>query len=297
VFASVHRCLLPPNLVAQLLPSLSLKFTSATKSPCIFKVMGIDMNLQLSAPSTALARSPAYRLYRAQTQEDIRAAQLLRFLVFNLELREGFERSFDTCLDADEFDAVCDHLLVEDTASGEIVGTYRLQTGTRAGAMKGYYSEQEFDFTPYESLRPQLLELGRACIRAEHRSFAVLNLLWKGIALYAQEHGSRYFIGCSSLPSQDPGSGLAAYQLLQPHLVESHHRTLPIESYRCPEQSPATEPVKIPKLLGAYLALGARICGPPALDREFKTIDFLTLMDLKTLPARTMQRWGVTVAN
>jgi putative hemolysin len=36
-------------------------------------------------------------------------------------------------------------------------------------------------------------------------------------------------------------------------------------------------------LLRAYLSLGAKICGPPALDTDFKTIDFLTFLDLEAL--------------
>jgi len=47
----------------------------------------------------------------------------------------------------------------------------------------------------------------------------------------------------------------------------------------------------VPKLLMAYLSIGAKICGPPAIDREFKTIDFLTLLDLDSLPASTVQRY------
>lgn len=245
-------------------------------------------------PSSPPLHHGAYRIRLAQSETDVRAAQLLRFLVFNLELREGLEDSYHTCLDADPFDAVCDHLLVEDVASGEVVGTYRLQTGIRAGTGRGYYSEQEFDFAPYESLRPQLLELGRACIRAEHRSFAVLSRLWQGIVHYARDRGTRYLIGCSSLASQAPAVGAAAYQLLQPQLVRREFRTRPVASYDCPLSPLAPDAPAIPKLLGAYLALGARICGPPALDREFKTIDFLTLLDLHDLSARTMQRWGFT---
>jgi putative hemolysin len=45
--------------------------------------------------------------------------------------------------------------------------------------------------------------------------------------------------------------------------------------------------------LRAYLAIGAKICGPPALDRELKSIIFLTLLDLQTLPDETKRRFGV----
>jgi putative hemolysin len=123
-----------------------------------------------------------YRLRLATTTQDVRAAQLLRFVVFNLELREGLEQSYATCLDADAFDPICDHLLVEDTRTNEVIGTYRLQTGLKAAANLGYYSAQEFDFKPFEPYRAEIIELGRACVHSDHRNLTVLTLLWKGIA-------------------------------------------------------------------------------------------------------------------
>eukprot|EP01035_Chromulina_nebulosa_P008556 gene8556-11597_t len=75
----------------------------------------------------------------AQSPADLRAAQALRFEVFNLELDEGLATSYDTGLDADPYDEVCDHLLVEDLAEGRVVGTYRLQTGHRAAQGLGFF--------------------------------------------------------------------------------------------------------------------------------------------------------------
>ncbi len=226
-----------------------------------------------------------YSMRRARGLADIQAAQALRFLVFNLELNEGLESSFATLRDEDRFDPVCDHLLVEDTRSGDIVGTYRLQTGTAAGRHLGYYSAQEFDFAPFEPFRGEIIELGRACVHRDHRNILVLGLLWKGIADYAREHGGRYFVGCSSLTSQDPRVGASAFfELSAAHLVEPALRTFPLVPYRCDMEQLAPEVPKTPKLLRAYLSLGGKICGPPALDREFKTIDFLTWLDLEALP-------------
>ena len=254
--------------------------------------------LSLLPRGPAALTGPSYSVRLASTEADVRSAQFLRFVVFNLELREGLETAYDTCLDSDRFDAVCDHLLVENTATGEVVGTYRLQTGASAERNHGYYSEQEFGFEPYERLRPQLLELGRACIHSDHRNFAVLNLLWKDIAAYAADHGAFHLIGCSSLTSQDPALGAAAYLRLRDHLVEPPLRTEPKPSYLCPAASVSTETPPMPKLLSAYLSIGAKICGPPALDREFKTIDFLTLMDLRRLTPRAMNRFfGVAESN
>jgi putative hemolysin len=233
----------------------------------------------------------AYRCRLAASEADIKAAQTLRFLVFNVEMNEGLEQSYLSCRDEDPFDLVCDHLLVEDTRSGEIIGTYRLQTGATAAAHLGYYSAQEFDLRPFEPLRGEIIELGRACVHSQHRNLIVLGLLWQGIVRYAQTRHSRYFIGCSSLTSQDALVGTTAYMQLQKQfMVRSELQTMPLPHLACPMDRWLDVPVKIPKLLTAYFSLGARICAPPALDSEFKTIDFLTFLDLQEMPASTTQR-------
>src|ERR1700721_4741525 len=120
------------------------------------------------------------------------AAYRLRFLVFNLEMNEGLESPFVDGNDKDHFDDVCDHLIVEDRKTGEIVGTYRLQMGDVAGQYFGYYSEQEFCFAPYESMRSQIVELGRACFHRDYRWRDVLHLVGGGIAENAVAKGGPY---------------------------------------------------------------------------------------------------------
>ena len=221
----------------------------------------------------------------AQSAEDVRRAQRLRFEVFNLELGEGLAESHARGLDVDPFDECCDHLIVEHGETGDVVGTYRLQTGQRAAANRGYYSEREFEFAPYEPLRREMIELGRACVHAAHRNFNLLHLLWRGIAQYAVERQARYLIGCSSLTSQDPAEGAAMFaQLRKKHLVRAELRTKTVSAFSLDTTDDAAVQVKAPKLLRAYLSIGAKICGPPAIDREFGTIDFLTLLDLQALP-------------
>jgi putative hemolysin len=244
-----------------------------------------SVRLIVNAPKQYAARL-------ACSAAEVRAAQALRFEIFNLELNEGLAQSYASGLDEDPFDAVCDHLLVEHLPSRQIVGTYRLQTGVNASAKLGYYSAQEFDFTPYEPFRSQIIELGRACVHIQHRNLVVLGMLWKGIADYAQQRGARYLLGCSSITSQDPSVGASAYtELCRKNLAAPAWRTLPLPEYECPIHLLAEEPVIIPKLLRAYLSVSAKICGPPALDRSFKTIDFLTLLDLEMLPALARQRF------
>jgi putative hemolysin len=247
-----------------------------------------------------------YRLRMAESVEDRDAACRLRFKVFNIELGEGLESSYETGLDSDQFDLFCDHLLVEDKTSRRIVGTYRMQSGVSAAENLGYYSEREFGLAPYEPLRAGILELGRASIDREHRTPEVLTLLWRGIAQYATDKGLRTLIGCSSLNSKDPVEGWQVYRQLENYLVSPEFKTEPTADFVCPGEQEGcgaqlpdqqdmrthTEAsVKIPRLLKTYLAIGARIAAPPAWDREFGTIDFLTLLDLKTISPAARHRF------
>ncbi len=240
-----------------------------------------------------LTSTPLFRASLAQTMEDVRECQRLRYQVFNLELGEGLQASRDCGLDRDSFDVVCDHLMVKDSATGDLAGTYRLQTGYRAKGNLGYYSEQLFDFCPFEVIRGEILELGRACVHQEYRNTTALNMLWKGIALYAARCGARYLVGCSSLTSQDENQGMALYEALRDkYLVEAPLRTEPRPDCRCRASAELrVPPPRLPRLFRAYLEISAKLCGPPAIDREFGTIDFLTLVDLERLPERVLGRF------
>jgi len=117
-------------------------------------------------------------------------------------------------------------------------------------------------------------------------------MLWKGIARYAEHCNARYLLGCSSLTSQDEAEGMALYEALQEkYLIEPSLRTQPNPPFRCrASQEPILTP-RTPRLFRAYLEISARLCGPPAIDREFRTIDFLTLIDLHHLPDRVRTRF------
>lgn len=233
-----------------------------------------------------------YRLRLAMTEEDRLRACRLRFEVFNLELGEGLASSYATGLDQDKFDMVCDHLLIEDMRDRSIVGTYRMQSGTMAKRHFGYYSAREFDLSPFEPVRPMVLELGRASIASEHRSHEVLTLLWRGITQYAQNNGLRYMLGCSSLNTNDPDTGWAIYSQLTSFLAKPEFQTTPTKAFRlAPASTPELPAAKVPKLLKTYLAVGSRICGAPALDQEFGTIDFLTLLDLEEMSPAAKSRF------
>lgn len=239
-----------------------------------------------------LATTSLFRVGLAENLDDLIACQRLRYLVFNCELGEGLDASARTGLDRDQFDFICDHLMVTDATTGLLVGTYRMQTGYRAKGNLGYYGEELFDCGPFESIRSEILELGRACVHQAYRHTPVLNMLWKGIATYAVSCGARYLIGCSSVSSQDENEGVALYEALRDkYLADPNLRTQPKPGHECFSTAKTLDPPPTPRLFRAYLDVSARLCGPPAIDREFKTIDFLTLLDLHRIPARVRARF------
>lgn len=233
-----------------------------------------------------------YLMRFAGNLEDIDAALKLRFEVFNLELGEGLDSSYATRRDEDEFDPQCHHLIVIEKKSKRVIATYRMQTRQMAEAGKGFYSQGEFDFShiPSEVL-DQSVEVGRACIVKEHRNGRVLFLLWKGIAKYMQYTQKRYLFGCCSLTSQDRDEGKAVMDYLERNGHTHRNITVPplpeVECY--PPDSTVSRRIKvrIPILFRLYLNYSAKVCGPPAIDRAFKTIDYFVMMDLAELDKRT----------
>ena len=260
----------------------------------IRKNRDISTYLQTKPPTICLENAH-YKVYFASTEAEMDAALKLRFEVFNLELGEGLDASFETMRDRDEFDAQCHHLIVESMDSGDVIATYRMQTKKMAAAVNGFYSEGEFQLSqlPAEVLA-QSVEVGRACIAKTHRNGRVLFLLWQGIAQYMRHTDKRYLFGCCSLTSQDPFEGKALMdQLILSRQVHSHFCVYPQKGFECyPENfsmSSVAERIKVPRLFRTYLSYGAKVCGPPAIDRAFKTIDYLVLMDVATFDQKTYQ--------
>ncbi|MCB9914595.1 MAG: GNAT family N-acetyltransferase [Planctomycetes bacterium] len=232
----------------------------------------------------------SYRLRFQRTAADLEACQRLRFRVFNVELQEGLVESHLTGLDRDRYDAQCDHLMVEDVETGALVGTYRMQTHDRAAAGLGYYSHNEFELASLPaSLLDDSVELGRACIEKPHRNRRVLFLLWRGLAVYGRWNQKRWMLGCSSLSTTDAEEGWRAYDWLDREGFVRQDLVVPVrEGFRCePDRYRYfTGEFALPPLFDAYMRHGARICSEPALDAEFGTVDFLTLIDIGDVRAR-----------
>jgi putative hemolysin len=228
----------------------------------------------------------------ARKREELDAVLKLRFEVFNLELGEGLESSFRSSRDLDEFDDVCHHLIVEDTKSSRIVGTYRTQTAEMAAEARGFYSATEFELSQFPAgVLENSVELGRACVASDHRNAQVLFLLWKGLAAYVAHNQKRYLFGCCSLTSQDQNEGLRVMELLEHDgCLHPSFSVFPRPGLECTRDSIARDPnqtVSIPRLFRIYMHYGAKAVGPPAIDRQFKTIDFLVLFDVFEMDPQT----------
>lgn len=239
-----------------------------------------------------LVSSNRYNVRFARNEEEVKAAQKLRFQVFNIELGEGLDSANEHQYDVDKYDKQCHHLLVLESESENVIGTYRMQTHPMAQKGNGFYTADEFEFASLpEEILQKGVEVGRACIAKEHRNGRVLFLLWRGLAEYLVQKKARYLFGCCSITSQ---SAREAWEVMD-YLKENNHFHSSVwadttQKYHCPEaERPdnAWENVKLPQLFRLYMDLDAKICSPPALDKEFKTIDYLVLLDIENLDERT----------
>jgi putative hemolysin len=232
---------------------------------------------------------------------EVRAAQRLRFEVFNLEMNKGLQTSYGRGLDVDEFDPFCDHLIVRDRSSRAIVGTYRLLRGSQAREHIGFYSEREFDLQRIKRLPGELLELGRSCARRDFRDKPLIPLMWEAIAGYVKTHGVRYLFGCASLYTTDAREVSECFSLLKrKHYGGDELGAEPLAACRlegmqmnAPLVDEQAAFLKLPSLIRGYLRLGAVVCGPPALDRDFGTADFLMLLDINKLSSDYLRRFGL----
>ena len=221
----------------------------------------------------------------ARSEGEIQAAKRLRYQIFAGELGARLPSRIPG-IDHDIFDPYCEHLVVRDENSGEVVGTYRILSPEKARQIGCYYSEQEFDLTRLMHLRPRMVEIGRSCVHADYRTGATITMLWAGLAQYMLENGHDYLIGCASISMADGGRAAASlFERLGDHMSPIEYRVFP----RCPLPLDALRndlPAELPPLIKGYLRAGAYICGEPAWDPDFNTADLPILMPMSRLDTR-----------
>ena len=222
----------------------------------------------------------------AETREDVRAAQRLRHRVF-IEEMGAHVGALRSDLERDRYDPFCEHLIVRDRETLQVVGTYRMLTPQRAERLGTFIAGEEFDLSALDPLRGGLAEVGRACIHPAYRSGAAIMLLWTGIARSVMTRGIRHLFGCASIGMEDGGANARAVydDLAARHLAPDAYRVTPRRPLAAPPAA-AAERARVPALLKGYLRLGAWICGEPAWDPDFNTADLLVLLPLERVEAR-----------
>ncbi|WP_035282567.1 GNAT family N-acetyltransferase [Actinokineospora spheciospongiae] len=228
--------------------------------------------------------TPHYSLLVAQDGAEVEAAQRLRHRVFAEEMGATLHTPRPG-LDIDAFDALCDHLVVRHDATGEIVGTYRMLPPGRAATL---YSDTEFDLARLAGLRGALVETGRSCVHPDHRSGAVVSLVWAGIARYMFLSGHNWLAGCASVPLDDGGTLASGVwdTVRDKHYADEQFRVRPLSPW---EPVGSSGRVALPPLLRGYLRLGAKVCGPPAFDPDFRVADFFILLGLSDIDERYLR--------
>ncbi|HAX91899.1 MAG TPA: hemolysin-like protein [Rhodospirillaceae bacterium] len=255
----------------------------------------------------------------AETPEEVDSAQALRYQVFYEEMgakptpeMAARKRDFDT------MDACCEHLLVLDHSregAEKVVGTYRLIRREAAARHGSYYSASEFDITPLVNYDGEILELGRSCIHKDYRTGVVMNILWKGLALYMFKHDIKLMFGCASLHGTNPEdhkialSYLYHYHLAPPELraralpdVYVNMNLLPKEAFD-PEDAlnslefnnikldPKAGLSSLPPLIKGYLRVGCTIGDGAYIDHQFNTIDVCIIFRTELITDRYLRHY------
>ncbi|GHD39904.1 Putative hemolysin [Marinobacter persicus] len=223
----------------------------------------------------------------ATRPEQIEAAQRLRYQVFSEEY--GSDLGAKTPgIDADHFDAACDHLLVTDVDTGELVATSRVLHQRACGQTGGFYSAEEFDIRTLERQPGTLAELGRTCVHPDYRNGGTINLLWAKLAAWLTSNKVDYLMGCASISMADGGSRAwrIARTLQQTHLATPEFRVTPHRALPHLVVADSSRQETTPPLIRAYMRLGAKVCGEPCWDPEFRCADLLVLLEVKQLAGR-----------
>ncbi len=228
----------------------------------------------------------------ASTKKEVKEVQKLRYKVF-IEAMGLTALANSEGLDRDEFDEVCDHLIVRDTKTLKVVGTYRIMGPNAARQLGKYYSESEFDLSRLENIRGGLAEAGRACIHPDYRSGAVIMMLWAGLAAYMRRERCSHLIGCASISLADGGHNAAAIYrgFSEEEMSPLEYRVKPHLPFPIENMDEGHE-ARIPPLLKGYLRAGAWICGEPAWDPDFHSADLFVMLPIANLDNRYAKHYG-----
>ena len=261
-----------------------------------------------------LGRLGSLEVRLATSAKEIRQAQRLRFNVFYNEMSAAPNpASLLSRRDFDEYDAICDHLLVIDhdveprrfrKAKPRVVGTYRLLRHEIAERHFGFYTAGEYDIEPLIEANPSLrfLELGRSCVLKPYRNRRTVELLWHGIWAYVLHHRIDVMIGCASLEGTDPDRLALPLSFLHHYarapegwrVTAAAQRYVAMDRLAKEAVDPKAALHALPPLIKGYLRLGATFGDGAVIDRQFGTTDVLVILPVAAINRRYIDHFGAT---
>lgn len=241
-----------------------------------------------------MAESPTeFTVSLAESEADLRAAQALRYEVFVCEMgADGAQVDHHQGLEKDKFDAFCDHMIIRETATGRVVGVYRLMRSDQALRAGGFYSEAEYDLAPLINSGRRLLELGRSCLHPEFRGGKALFHLWAGLNDYVSEHGVEILFGTASFAGTDLEALSGSLTVLNQDYLAPEPLRCRSRHYQSMDLLPADAVdrkgamVNCPALIKAYLRLGGTVGDGAFVDHAFNTTDVLMILDTARMTTR-----------
>jgi putative hemolysin len=241
-----------------------------------------------------MAESPTeFTVSLATTEEDLQAAQRLRYAVFVEEMgADGVLVDHQEGLEIDRFDAFCDHMIIRDNSTGQVVGVYRLLRSDQAQKAGGFYSEAEYDLTPLISSGRRLLELGRSCLHPDFRGGKALFYLWAGLSDYVADHAIEVLFGTASFAGTDLEDLAGPLSILHQDYLAPEALRCKSCTYQPMDLLPASAVdrrqamVDCPALIKAYLRLGGTVGDGAFVDHAFNTTDVLMILDTARMTER-----------
>jgi putative hemolysin len=250
----------------------------------------------------------------AKNAEEIVASQRLRYKVFfeeegvkSLDRGDGIDTSAQILKehrDFDEFDPYCDHLVAIDRNAGAkpddyIVGTYRLMRKDGKKRIGKWYSQTEFDVEKFDAAEGEILELGRACVRADHRDRRTMQMMWNALAAYMFDYDIKIMFGCGTFLGTDPGKYKQALSYLyyncvargELEITAKGENARPMDLLPESEVDPAAAMNEIPTMIRGYIRAGAKVSNSLWIDWGFNGFDVCIIFEMKDLKDKYLKHY------
>ena len=242
-----------------------------------------------------IVRVGQYRARFASSQSEISAAQALRYQCFNLSNKDE--------LDVDEFDALCQHVLIENLETEKLICCYRILKFDSGKNISTSYSSQFYDLKVIENFTEPMIEVGRFCIDPEENDPSVVLTAWAALAQIVVHNQTELLFGCSSFEGIEKEKYFDSFALLRDRYMAPDHWRPKIKAaqvfcyskdliYKVDKKKAL---LNMPPLLKTYLSMGAWVSDHAVVDLNMKTLHLFTGMEISKIP-KSRKKFLLTLA-